>query len=108
TSIVNDLESMSGSMRWLAIVQFFSWFGLFAMFVYTTPAVAKLRFAATRPGSPGYEAGANWVGVLFAPYNGLGAVTALIIPGFVRRLGMRRRPPVYPVVGARRVGSMLL
>jgi maltose/moltooligosaccharide transporter len=103
TSIVNDLESMSGSMRWLAIVQFCSWFSLFAIFVYTTPAVAKLHFGATQPGSPGYEAGANWVGVLFATYNGLGAVTALIIPWFVKRLGIRRAHQLNLVVGRVRI-----
>ncbi len=108
TSIVNDLESMSGSMRWLAIVQFCSWFGLFAIFVYTTPAVAKLHFGATQAGSPGYEAGANWVGVLFATYNGLGAVTALIIPWFVKRLGMRRSHQLNLWLGACGLLSMLL
>jgi maltose/moltooligosaccharide transporter len=108
TSIVNDLESMSSSMRWLAIVQFCSWLSLFAIFVYTTPAVAKLHFGATTPGSAGYEAGANWVGVLFATYNGLGALTALIMPWFVRRLGMRRTHQVNLWIGAAGLLSMLL
>jgi maltose/moltooligosaccharide transporter len=108
TSIVNDLESMSGSMRWLAIVQFFSWFSLFAIFVYTTPAVAKLHFGSTTAGSAGYEAGANWVGVLFATYNGLGAVTALIIPWFVKRLGIRRAHQLNLWIGAAGLLSMML
>jgi maltose/moltooligosaccharide transporter len=108
TSIVYDLDSMSASMRWLAIAQFCSWFSLFAIFVYTTPAVAKLHFGATTPGSPAYEAGANWVGVLFATYNGLGAVTALIIPWFVRRLGMRRAHQVNLWLGAAGLLSMLM
>src|SRR5690349_14824088 len=42
TSIIDDLETMSGSMRWLAVVQFCSWFALSAIFVYTTPAVARM------------------------------------------------------------------
>lgn len=108
TSIIGDLDSMSGSMRWLAIVQFCSWFSLFAIFVYTTPAVAKLHFGATSPGSADYEAGANWVGVLFATYNGLGAVTALIIPWFVKRLGMRRAHQVNLWIGAAGLLSMPL
>ena len=36
--------------------------------------------ARPAPGSAAYEAGANWVGVLFATYNGLGALAALILP----------------------------
>jgi len=107
TSIIDDLETMSGSMRWLALVQFFSWFSLFTIFVYTAPAVAKLHFGATSPGTPAYEAGANWVGVLFAAYNGLGAVTALILPFVVKRLGMRRTHQLNLWIGAAGLLSML-
>jgi len=88
TTILTEMESMSISMRWLALVQFFSWFGLFAIFVYTAPAVAKLHFGANGPGTAAFEAGANWAGVLFATYNLLAALIALIIPYFVRRFGM--------------------
>ena len=108
TSVVKDLESMSGSMRWLAIVQFCSWFSLFAIFVYTTPAVASLHFGSSVPGSPQYEAGANWVGVLFATYNGLGALAAVVIPFFVRRFGMRRAHQINLWAGAAGLLSMLL
>jgi maltose/moltooligosaccharide transporter len=107
TSIIDDLETMSGSMRWLALVQFFSWFSLFTIFVYTAPAVAKLHFGATSPGTPAYEAGANWVGVLFAAYNGLGAVTALILPFVVKRLGMRRTHQLNLWIGSAGLLSML-
>jgi maltose/moltooligosaccharide transporter len=108
TSIVDDLESMSVSMRWLGIVQFFSWFALFTIFVYTVPAVAKLQFGSTQAGTPAYEAGANWVGVLFATYNALGAVTALLLPGVVRRVGMRRTHQVSLWIGAAGLLSMLV
>ena len=107
TSIVDDLETMSASMRWLALVQFFSWFSLFTIFVYTAPAVAKLHFGATTPGSPAYEAGANWVGVLFATYNGLGALAALFLPFFVKRFGMRRTHQVSLWIGAAGLLSMM-
>jgi maltose/moltooligosaccharide transporter len=108
TSIIDDLESMSASMRWLAVVQFFSWFALFAVFIYTTPAVAQLHFGSKVAGSPEYEAGANWVGVLFATYNGLGAAAAFFIPLLVRRLGMRRAHLINLWVGAAGLGSMLV
>jgi maltose/moltooligosaccharide transporter len=108
TTILGELDSMSASTRWLALVQFFSWFTLFAIFAYTVPAVAKMQFAATSPGSAAYESGANWVGVLFATYNGLGALAALIIPGFVRRFGMRRVHQVNLWVGALGLLSMLM
>ena len=108
TTILGELDSMSASMRWLALVQFFSWFTLFAVFVYTTPAVAKMQFGATVAGSEPYEAGANWVGVLFATYNALGAGAALFIPWFVRRFGIRLVHRVNLWIGAVGLLSMML
>nr|AQQ74667.1 hypothetical protein [uncultured bacterium] len=108
TSIIDDLETMSGSMRWLAVVQFCSWFALFAIFVYTIPAVAKTHFGSGDPGSPAYEAAANWVGVLFATYNGLGAAAAFFIPFMVRHLGMRRTHQINLWIGAAGLLSMLV
>ena len=47
TTILGELDSMSATMRRLALVQFCSWFTLFTIFVYTTPAVAKLHFGTS-------------------------------------------------------------
>jgi maltose/moltooligosaccharide transporter len=81
---------------------------LFAVFVYTTPAVAKMHFGSSIPGSEAYEAGANWVGVLFATYNGLAAGAALIIPYFVRRFGLRSVHRINLWVGAAGLLSMMM
>ena len=108
TTILNEMESMSTSMRWLALVQFFSWFSLFAVFVYTAPAVAQIHFGATVPGTSGYEAGANWAGVLFATYNALAALAALVVPFFVRRLGLHLAHRINLWSGAAGLLSMLL
>jgi maltose/moltooligosaccharide transporter len=107
TTILGEMESMSTSMRWLAIVQFCSWFTLFAIFVYTAPAVARLHFGATGPGSEAYEAGANWAGVLFATYNALAAFTALFIPAVVRRFGLRMTHRINLWIGAAGLLSMV-
>lgn len=108
TTILGELDSMSASMRWLALVQFCSWFTLFAVFVYTTPAVARMQFGGSAAGSEGYEDAANWVGVLFATYNALGAAAALIIPYFVRRHGLRRVHRVNLWIGTVGLLSMML
>ena len=108
TTILGELDSMSASMRWLALVQFCSWFTLFAVFVYTTPAVASMHFGNSKPGSIGYEAGANWVGVLFATYNGLAAGAAFFIPYFVRRHGLRMVHRVNLWIGTVGLLSMML
>ncbi len=89
SAIVGDLRAMPRTMRRLAWVQFFSWFALFAMWIYTTAAVAGTHFGSTDPASAAYNEGANWVGVLFGAYNGFAALAALLIPVMVRRLGLR-------------------
>ena len=89
TQIVGDLHDMPGEMRKLAVVQFFSWFALFAMWIYTTGAVTQVHFGSTDTSSAAYNEGANWVGVLFAAYNGFAALAAIAIPWMVRRLGLR-------------------
>ncbi len=88
-SIVGDLRRMPLTMRRLAWVQFFSWFALFAMWIYTTAAVAGTHFGSSDPQSVAYNEGANWAGVLFGAYNGFAALAALLIPVLVRAIGLR-------------------
>jgi maltose/moltooligosaccharide transporter len=88
-TIMHDLQTMPDAMRRLIPVQFFSWLALFAMWIYTTPAVTQVHFGATDPASPAYNDGANWVGVLFGAYNGFAVVAAVVIPMLVARLGLR-------------------
>jgi maltose/moltooligosaccharide transporter len=78
-AILNDLYKMPKTMKQLAVVQFFSWFALFAMWIYTTPAVTHHIYGATDPSSELYNKGADWVGVLMAVYNGFAAVMAFFI-----------------------------
>src|SRR5262245_3481321 len=58
-AIMADLWKMPAAMRRLAVVQFFSWFALFAMWIYTTAAVTQVHFGATDPQSAAYNEGAN-------------------------------------------------
>jgi maltose/moltooligosaccharide transporter len=88
-TVMRDLETMPDTMRRLAPVQFFSWLGLFAMWIYTTAAVAQVHFGSSDPRSEAFNQGANWVGVLFATYNGCAAVAALFIPLLVHRIGLK-------------------
>ncbi len=77
--VVNDLYKMPKTMIQLAYVQFFSWFALFAMWIYTTSAVTKHIYGATDTSSALYNQGADWVGVLMAVYNGFAAVMAFFL-----------------------------
>jgi len=83
-TILNDFLDMPQTMRQLAWAQFFSWFALFAMWIYTTPAVTSHIYGTSDPASALYNEGANWVGVGFAAYNGVAAVVAFGIPPLAR------------------------
>lgn len=103
--IVEDLYGMPRTMRQLALVQFFSWFGLFTMWIYSTPAVTLRHFGATDPGSAAYNTGADWVGVLFAAYNGFAALAAFLIPMLANRFGRRLAHLVCMVMGGAGLAS---
>ncbi len=85
TQIVSDLLNMPATMRQLAWVQFFTWFALFSMWIYTTQAVTHNILHVSDTTSELYNRGANWVGVLFTVYNGVAALVAFILPQIARR-----------------------
>jgi len=74
--VVHDFLHMPKTMIQLAVVQFFSWFALFAMWIYTTAAVTSHIYGTSDTTSFLYNEGADWVGILFAIYNGFAAVIA--------------------------------
>ncbi|RYY42877.1 MAG: MFS transporter [Sphingomonadales bacterium] len=85
--IVSDLATMPETMRRLALVQFFTWGALIIMWIYTTPVVAQQVYNALDPASPGYNAAASWVGVLFAIYSGVATLAAFALPVLAKRIG---------------------
>jgi maltose/moltooligosaccharide transporter len=98
---------MPKTMKQLSVVQFFSWFPLFAMWIYTTPAVTSTHFGSTEVNSSAYNEGANWVGVLFGAYNGFSILAALLIPIAVRQLGLKGTHSINLLIGAAGLASMM-
>jgi maltose/moltooligosaccharide transporter len=78
--VINDLFKMPATMKQLAVVQFFSWFALFAMWIYSTAAVTTHIYGTHDSTSKLFNEGADWVGVLFAVYNGFAAIVAFLLP----------------------------
>jgi len=62
----------------LGLVQFFTWIGMFAMWVYFPPAVAKNIFHAAS-GSVEMEASGSWSGFCFAAYNAVCFIFSFVL-----------------------------
>lgn len=88
-NMVRDFHDMPSAMRQLAVVQFFSWFALFAMWIFTTSAVTSHLFHTTDAKSAEYSEGGALVGNLFAVYNGIAAVAAMFIPLIAKSFGRK-------------------
>lgn len=106
--IGEDFQRMPAALRRLAAVQFFTWFGLFAMWIYAAPAVAQRHFGATDPASAPYAAAADWVGILFATYNGVAAIGALALPAISARIGERATYALCLLGGATGMAGFVL
>ncbi len=104
--ILSSLRRMPRTMVELAIVQFFSWFALFCMWIYTTGAVTGHLYHTSDPTSAAYNRGADWVGVLFATYNGFAAVAAFFIPMLARRTSRKTAHMVSLVCGGIGLASL--
>jgi maltose/moltooligosaccharide transporter len=104
--ILSAFREMPATMVQLAVVQFFSWFALFCMWIYSTGAVTQHIFHASDPTSVIYNEGADWVGVLFAVYNGCAALAAFAIPWLARHTSRKAAHMVSLACGALGLLSM--
>ena len=99
TIIVSDLLNMPKTMRQLASVQFFSWFALFSMWIYTTQAVTGHVFNTTETTSQLYNDAADWVTVMFTVYNGVAAAVAFLLPVLARKTSNKTAHMLALVIG---------
>lgn len=97
--VMDDLNFLPPTMKKLALVQFFTWFALFSMWIYATPALAQHIAGTTDTSSVAYNDMANWVGVLFGIYNAFTAVFALLLPELAKNWGRPVTHLVALVVG---------
>lgn len=97
--IMNDLLHMPKTMQQLAVVQFFSWFAFYTLWIYTVPAITQHIYGTTDPRSELYGDGAVWVGILFGVYNGVSAISAFLLPLLARQIGRKATHAVALFVG---------
>jgi maltose/moltooligosaccharide transporter len=107
-SVITDLYQMPKTMVQLAYVQFFSWFALFAMWIYTTPAVTKHIYGTTDTTSLSYNTGADWVGVLMSTYNGVAALAAFLLVWMANRMERKRVHSISLILGGLGLASFYI
>lgn len=100
-SIFRDFSRMPRTMRQLGLVQFFSWFALFGMWVFTTDTIATHIFGlpVEDKSSTRYREAQEWTGVIFAVYNGVSAAYALLLPRIAAAIGRKQTHAVSLLVG---------
>ncbi|MCI2082803.1 MAG: MFS transporter [Bacteroidales bacterium] len=98
--IFKDFGHIPRTMMQLGIVQFFSWFALFSMWVYMTPGVAEHCYGVTDPNSALYQEAGDWVGVLQAVYNAVAAVYAFALPWIAKKISRKATHAISLLFGA--------
>lgn len=101
SDIFTDFAKMPATMRQLSWVQFFSWFGLFGMWVFTTPAIAHHLYGLPMDDtkSQAYQDAGDWVGVLFGVYNFVSAIFAFCLPFIAARIGRKLTHSIALLIG---------
>ncbi|QZK89349.1 MFS transporter [Flavobacterium sp. CHNK8] len=99
--IFDDFRKMPTTMRQLSWVQFFSWFGLFGMWVFTTPAIAHHIYGLpiSDSKSEAYQNAGDWVGVLFGIYNLVSAFYAFALPYIAKKIGRKLTHAISLIIG---------
>jgi len=107
--IITDLYRMPLTMKQLAIVQFFSWFALFSMWIYMTPAVTSHMYHTADTTSVAYNEGANLVSGMFGWYNLFAAAFGLVLLPFLAKLTNRKiTHSIALIVGGVGLASILI
>jgi maltose/moltooligosaccharide transporter len=106
--ILGGFTRMPKTMVQLAFVQFFTWIALFAMWIYTGTAIADNVYGTTDAQSAAYQEAGNWVGIMFAVYNGVSALAAFILPVFARAASRKAVHAVCLAIGGASLASLLM
>ncbi|GAB3914097.1 MFS transporter [Mucilaginibacter boryungensis] len=101
SAIFRDLAHIPATMKQLGLVQFFSWFALFSMWVFMAPAVAQhvYHVAPTDTTSATFADAGNWVGICFGIYNGISAIYALMLPAVARKTSRKSAHALSLIAG---------
>jgi maltose/moltooligosaccharide transporter len=97
--IPDAIRNMPRTMRWLAVVQFFTWMALFCMWLHFSNAVPVV-FGATDSNSPLFKSGAEWAGVCYAAKDFVTFLAAFGLMAIAVKFDRRRIHSICLVLGA--------
>jgi len=97
--IFDALVEMPSTMRRLALVQFFTWLGLFCMWLHFSNAVPVI-FGAPDEKSPLFKSGAEWAGVCYAVKDAVTFVAAFALMSASRVVDRRHVHSICLALGA--------
>ncbi len=101
------IKNVPNAMKQLAVTQFFSWFALFLMWVYTTQGIAQNIWGTTDATSNAFNEAGNWTGVIFAAYSVFAALFSLVITPLANKYGRRNVYVVSLILGGLGLLSIL-
>ncbi|MFN3271343.1 MAG: MFS transporter [Cloacibacterium caeni] len=101
------IKNVPNAMKQLAVTQFFSWFALFLMWVYTTQGIAQNIWGTTDATSNAFNEAGNWTGVIFAAYSVFAALFSLVITPLANKYGRRNVYVFSLILGGLGLLSML-
>jgi maltose/moltooligosaccharide transporter len=87
--IFNAISNMPPKMKTIALVQFFTWPGLFLMWFYYSTAVAYNIFGATNDTDPAFGNGRDFAGLTLSYYNVVTFAFAFILPFIANKFGRK-------------------
>ena len=97
--IMDALRQMPITMRRLAVVQFFTWMGLFCMWLHFSDAVPVI-FGTSDAQTDLFRRGVEWAGTSYAVKDAVTFVAAFALIAAARRFDRRHIHAVCLVVGA--------
>jgi maltose/moltooligosaccharide transporter len=98
-AIVRLIGHLPRRMWELGLVQFFTWIGMFCLWVYFSPAIAGNIFHA-REGTVEMEASGAWAGFCFAMYNAVCFLFSFVLIRVTKYTGPKLMHSLCLVIGA--------
>jgi maltose/moltooligosaccharide transporter len=99
SEIFSALAEMPSTMKRLALVQFFTWLGLFCMWLHFSNAV-PLVFGSSDPNSELFKSGAEWAGVCYAVKDAVTFIAAFALMAASKKFARKHIHGVCLTLGA--------